>query len=218
MPHPALSSLGQRRAWAPPLARESATPTVTDVQPPVLPLDRRLDCLIDALPVRRCNPGPRLMRAIRQIDPARSLVLRAIRLADGRRVDLVALPRSLQADPGCVAALRTLQERRRRCGRPLRLIREEVVDREPRLSNAQLVGGCRWTGLTPRGRQALLRHLRERGGSASLAACLGCLAGEADPAGAILALVAGKVLQLDLDRPLGPESWVRLGPFLRARA
>jgi len=176
------------------------------------PLACRLDFLIGALPVERLELDPTLLRAMRRLDPRRRLVLRRIRIAHGASVDLIALPYGFENDPARLAALRNLRSRRQRLGLPLRIIREAVVDREPRLSNARLIHESAGFHPSRPATERLLRHLFIAGGCDSLRSCLVPLRGEVDPACAVLALVGSNRLAVDLDQPLGPASPVRRLP------
>lgn len=176
------------------------------------PLAQRFDWLLEALPVERMALDRSLVRALRRLDPECRLVLRRIRRIDGTVFDLVALPREIEDRPTRLNALRKLRARRIRLGRPLRLIREAVVDREPRLANARLIHDCGRYPPSARAAGRLIRHLVTVGGSDRLGACLAALSGTFDPACGLLTLVGAKVVTVDLERPLGPESRVSLMP------
>ncbi|MCJ2082803.1 hypothetical protein [Methylobacterium sp. J-090] len=176
------------------------------------PLARRFDWLLNALPVERMPLDRSLLRAVRRFDPDRHLVLRRIRCTDGAVFDLVALPRDSEAHPARLYGLRKLRARRHRLGRPMRLIREAVVDREPRLSNARLIDECAGYHPSACATERLIRRLDREGGSARLEACLPALRGAFDPACTLLALVGSKVVAIDLEQPLGPDSRVSLMP------
>ncbi|KAB1070031.1 hypothetical protein [Methylobacterium planeticum] len=215
VPNPATDD--EATPWTPPLLRETfaAVPWRQEPDPSEhKPLARHLGWLLDAAPVETRNPGPSLMRDIARLDSGHGLVLRGLRLANGTPVDLVALPRSVEADPACIAALQALRQRRGRAGRPLRLVRAATIERQPRLSNARRIAAC--AGLEPPLRETrdLVRRLKAQGGASTLRYCLGAMRGVADPVGAILSLVGAKILQIDLEHPLGPDSWLRLSPLL----
>ncbi|WP_156647676.1 hypothetical protein [Methylobacterium sp. Leaf87] len=177
---------------------------------PAETLAQRFDWLIDAMPVERTLLDRSLVRAVRRLDPDGHLILRRIRVAGGATFDLLALPDGFLDRPAHRDALRALRSRRHRLGCPLRLIREAVVSREPRLSNARLIHESAGFHPSRCATRRLIRHLFAEGGSATLRDCLPPLRGETDPACAILALVASKFLAVDLDHPLGPESRVHL--------
>jgi len=93
------------------------------------------------------------------------------------------------------------------------LVPESVIRSEPRLTNSLLVSSCDSVRVTPRERLVLLSHLAEVGGSAPLEACAEALAGSPDPAGAVLRLVAERVLTIALDRPIDLHSEVSLAAW-----
>lgn len=182
---------------------------------PEEPLVERLACLLAALPVQIEGHDEGLAAQIAALGLAGSgLILRRIRVADGRLVNLVVLPESVRRTVSHVRAVVQLRRREQRSGRCLVVIGEATVDREPRLSNARLVSRC--AGFLPRTavRLRIAEHLT-RSGSADLIDLLRYTRGQADPAAAILALVADKTLTVDLDEPLGPDSPVRLNPQTR---
>lgn len=138
------------------------------------------------------------------------LVLRSVRLTDGRTVSLVAVPSACWRDPVLHARVLDLKWTRELSGQRLVLVPESVIRAEPRLTNALLVSACDGVHVTPRERLILLSHLAEVGGSASLGVCAEWLAGSVDPAGAVLRLVAERVLTIALNRPIDLQSEVSL--------
>ncbi len=141
------------------------------------------------------------------------LVLRSVRLTGGRTVSLVAVPSACWRDPDLHARILDLKWAVEFSGRRLVPVPESVIRAEPRLANALLVSACDGVHVTPRERLILLSHLAEVGGSASLEVCAEWLTGSPDPAGAVLWLVAERVLTIALDRPIDLQSEVSLAAW-----
>lgn len=85
---------------------------------------------------------------------------------------------------------------------------EGALDREPCIGDALLIAGCSGLPVAPSDRLALLAALVEVGGSMPLADAATMMVRADDPVAAVLALVAGRVVGLDLGAPIGPESAV----------
>ena len=98
-------------------------------------------------------------------------------------------------------------------GQRLLLVPESVIRAEPQLTNALLVSACDGVHVTPRECLMLVSHLAEVGGSASLEVCAEALTGSAYPAGAVLRLVAERVLTIALARPIDLQSEVSLAAW-----
>jgi hypothetical protein len=141
------------------------------------------------------------------------LVLRSVRLTNGRTVSLVAVPSACWRDPVLHARILDLKWAVELAGCRVVLVPESVIRAEPRLTNALLVSACDDVRVTPRERLILLSHLAEVGGSASLEICAEWLTGSTDPAGAVLRLVAERVLTIALDRPIDLQSEVSLAAW-----
>jgi hypothetical protein len=141
------------------------------------------------------------------------LVLRSVRLTSGRGVSLVAVPSTCWRDPVLHARLLDLKWAVEFSGRRVVLVPESVIRAEPRLTNALLISACDGVHVTPRERLILLSHLAEVGGSASLEICAEWLTGSTDPAGAVLRLVAERVLTIALARPIDLQSEVSLAAW-----
>ena len=213
----AASSIAPSTPWLAPRAEQTASPFAGErLAEPAETLAQRLDWLLGALPVACQLPDADLERAILRIDPTGRLVLRSIRLAEGTEIDLIAVPSAVTDEPARLSALRALRRRRHRAGLPLRLIREAVVAREPRLSQARLIADCAQFRPSARAGERLMHGLRAQGGSAPLRDCLAALRGELDPACAVLALVGSKHLTVPLDELLGPDTTVSLSPLTHA--
>jgi hypothetical protein len=141
------------------------------------------------------------------------LVLRSVCLTGGRTVSLVAVPSACWRDPDLHARVLDLKWTRELSGQRLVLVPESVIRAEPRLTNALLISASDGVHVTPRERLMLLSQLAEVGGSASLEVCAEVLAGSVDPAGAVLRLVAERVLTIALDRPIDLNSEVSLAAW-----
>lgn len=176
-------------------------------------LAQRLDWVLQALPVTVKPDDPTLRARVAALDPSGGLVLRRLRLADGRVIHLIAVPARLPERERGIVELRRLQRRLWRSGALLRLVGEAVVDREPRLGTARLIAAHAGRVPSRRSREILRRGLGERGGSATVGEALGWLEGERDGFVALLALLAQGAARLDLDRPFGAASRLSLGPL-----
>jgi hypothetical protein len=179
------------------------------------PLPYAFDARLGVTPgIRSVSDDPQCERFAHTLGLAQvGLVLRSVRLSGGRTVSLVAVPSACWRDPVLHARILDLKWAVEFSGRRLVLVPESVIRVEPRLTNALLVSACDSVRVTPRERLILLSHLAEVGGSASLEVCAEALAGSADPAGAVLRLVAERVLTIALDRPINLQSEVSLAAW-----
>ncbi len=179
------------------------------------PLPYAFDARLGVTPgIRSVSDDPQCERFAHTLGLAQvGLVLRSVRLSGGRTVSLVAVPSACWRDPVLHARILDLKWAVEFSGRRLVLVPESVIRVEPRLTNALLVSACDGVHVTPRERLTLLSHLAEVGGSASLEVCAEALAGSADPAGAVLRLVAERVLTIALDRPINLQSEVSLAAW-----
>jgi hypothetical protein len=164
--------------------------------------------------VRSFSPDPQSERLAHSLDLAQAgLVFRSVRFTSGRGVSVAAVPSVFWRDPIVHARVLELKWVAKTRGRRLVLVPESVVRAEPRLTNALLISACNSVRVTSRERLILLSHLAEVGGSASLEICAEALAGSVDPAGAVLRLVAERVLTIALDRPIDLQSEVSLAAW-----
>jgi hypothetical protein len=179
------------------------------------PLPYAVDARLSVTPgVRSVSDDPQCETFARTLDLAQvGLVLRSVRLINGRTVSLVAVPSACWRDPVLHARVFDLKWTRELSGRRIVLVPESVIRAEPRLTNSLLVSACDGVRVTPRERLILLSHLAEVGGSATLEVCAEWLAGSVDPAGAVLRLVAERVLTIALDRPIDLQSEVSLAAW-----
>ncbi|MBB3021293.1 hypothetical protein FHR70_004389 [Microvirga lupini] len=179
------------------------------------PLPYAVDALLNVKSgVRSVSDNPQCETFARTLGLAQiGLVLRSVRLSGGRTVSLVAVPSACWRDPDLHARVLDLKWAVEFSGRRLVLAPESVIRAEPRLTNALLVSACDGVHVTPRERLMLLSHLAEVGGSASLEVCAEWLTGSPDPAGAVLRLVAERVLTIALDRPIELQSEVSLAAW-----
>ncbi|WP_445504414.1 hypothetical protein [Microvirga sp. G4-2] len=179
------------------------------------PLPYAVDALLGVQSVvRSVSDDPRCEKFAHTLDLAQvGLVLRSVRLTSGRSVSVVAVPSACWRDPVLHARMLDLKWAVEFSGQRLILVPESVIRAEPRLTNALLVSACDGVAVMPRERLILLSHLAEVGGSASLEDCAEALTGSADPAGAVLRLVAERVLTIALDRPVDLQSEVRLAAW-----
>lgn len=179
------------------------------------PLPHAFDAGLGLAPdVRSFSPDPQSERLAQSLDLAQAgLIFRSVRLINGRGVSVVAVPSVCWRDQTVHARVLELKWLAKTRGRRLVLVPESVVRAEPRLTNALLVSACDGVHVTPRERLMLLSHLAEVGGSAPLEICAEALAGSVDPAGAVLRLVAERVLTIALDRPIDLQSEVSLAAW-----
>jgi hypothetical protein len=179
------------------------------------PLPYAFDALLNVKSgVRSVSDDPQCERFARTLGLAQvGLVLRSVRLSGGRTVSLVAVPSACWRDPVLHARILDLKWAVEFSGGRLVLVPESVIRAEPRLTNSLLVSACDGVHVTPRERLMLLSHLAEVGGSASLEVCAEWLTGSTDPAGAVLRLVAERVLTIALDRPIDLQSEVSLAAW-----
>lgn len=193
-----------KQAWGepPPPRREPGPPLV-----------ERVGCLLAALPLLVDGHDQDLAQRLAALGLTETgLILRRLRLGDRRRFNLVVLPDAVRQDSRQLALLTRLRRRENRSGRRLILVGECVIDRQPRLANAQLIAECAGFLPSATGRLAVTAQLTMTGAT-ELAALLPLLRRQVDPAASVLALVAAKTLVVDLDRPLGPHSLVWLSPL-----
>jgi hypothetical protein len=199
----------------------SSTPQTAEIAHTVAGLGREapLPYAFDALlnvksGVRSVSDDPQCEKFAHTLGLAQvDLVLRSVRLSGGRTVSVVAVPSACWRDPVLHARVLDLKWAVEFSGRRVVLVPESIIRAEPRLTNALLVSACDSVRVTPRERLILLSHLAEVGGSASLEVCAEALAGSADPAGAVLRLVAERVLTIALDRPIDLQSEVSLAAW-----
>jgi hypothetical protein len=176
------------------------------------PLPYAFDALLNVKSgVRSVSDDPQCEKFAHTLGLAQvGLVLRSVRLSGGRTVSVAAVPIACWRDPDLHARVLDLKWTRELSGQRLVLVPESVIRAEPRLTNALLISACDGVRVTPRERLMLLSHLAEVGGSASLEVCAEALIGSVDPAGAVLRLVAERVLTIALDRPIDLQSEVSL--------
>ncbi len=175
-------------------------------------LVKRVDCLLAALPLLVDGHDDALARQIAVLGLARTgVILRRLRHGNRRRFNLIVVPDAVRQDAKHLAGLTRLRRRESRANRHLVLVGETTIDRQPRLANALLITECAGFLPSASGRLAVIALLAESGAT-ELAALLPLLRRQVDPAASVLALVAAKALAVDLDRPLGPHSLVRLSP------
>ncbi len=179
------------------------------------PLPYAFDALLGVTPcARSVSDDPQCEKFAHTLGLAQvGLVLRSVRLTSGRSVSLVAVPSVCWRDEILHARILDLKLAVELAGRRLVLVPESVIRAEPRLTNSLLVSACDSVRVTPRERLILLSHLAEVGGSATLEVCAEALADSADAAGAVLRLVAERVLTIALDRPIDLNSEVSLAAW-----
>ena len=179
------------------------------------PLPYAFDALLNVKSgVRSVSDDPQCEKFAHSLGLAQTgLVFRSVRLKDGRSVSLIAVPSACWREPALHARVLDLKWAVEFSGRRVVLVPASVIRAEPRLTNALLVSACDGVRVTPRERLILLSHLAEVGGSASLEICAEALTGSADPAGAVLRLVAERVLTIALDRSIDLQSEVSLAAW-----
>ena len=188
-------------------------PAVAFDRPVTLPLFAPLAACLDAvLIVTPVVTAITLDPVVEALEPclglgSAGLVSRRVRVADGRRLTVVGVPGSVWRSTAKTALL-TLKAAAARVGRRVLLVPEGALDREPRMSDALLVAGCAGLAVAPADRLSLGAALIAASGSLPLADAAECMARADDPVAAVLSLFAGRVVGLDLGRPLGPESRV----------
>jgi hypothetical protein len=179
------------------------------------PLPYAVDALLGVKSgVRSVSDDPQCEKFARTLDLAQvGLVFRTVRLMREQTVSLIAVPSACWRDPVLHARVLDLKWTRELSGSRCVLVPESAIRAEPRLTNSLLVSACDGVRVTPRERLILLSHLAEVGGSGSLEICAEWLTGSADPAGAVLRLVAERVLTIALDRPIDLQSEVSLAAW-----
>lgn len=173
--------------------------------PIVAPIAGRLDAVLTVIPVVAAfGPDPAAEGIERLFGLGDTgLVIRRVRLVDGRCVTVAAVPSRVRSD---VLAFKRAVEA---CGRRVILVPEGALDREPLGTNSLLIAGCAGARVSPSDRLALVTALLEAGGSLSLADAAEIMVRSDDPVAAVLALVPARVVLLDLAVPVGPDSTVR---------
>ena len=93
-------------------------------------------------------------------------------------------------------------------GRRLVVETSATLRTEPRLSTVKLVMACRHTHVSAGDRVRILHHLDECG-SAPLVECAGTVQNARDGVAAVLALAVEGLVEIDIDRPILPQTPVR---------
>lgn len=181
------------------------------------PLAACLDATLAVLPgVARSDLDPvveALLAPLGLHDP--DLACRRVRPHDGPAVSVVAVPSDVWHGPAGKAGLLSLKRAAAALGRRLVLVPEGAFARDVRLADALLVAACARVAVAPADRLRLAGTLSLTGGAMRLADAAEQMPLAADPVAAVLALVAGGVVALDLDGPLGPDSRVVARPCAR---
>lgn len=193
----------------------AAVSTVHFDRPVPLPLGAtlaaRLDAALTVLPrVAGFGIDPAVEALERPLGLADAgLVVRRVRLDDGRTVTAVTVPSTTWTRPGGHKDLLALKRAAGTLGRRVVLVPDAALEREPRAANAMLIAGCAGSPVSPSDRLGLMGALLEAGGSMPLADAADIMLRSDDPVAAILSLVAARVVGLDLREPIGPVSTVR---------
>lgn len=128
-------------------------------------------------------------------------------VAGGRVCTLAAVPERIsRSDQGALVALKRDAAA---AGRHVVLIHERFVQRQPRLSNWQMIAEASDTTVRGSDRLAILVHLVENGGYSTMADCAALVSNDA-PLEVVLHLVADGVLRIRTDQFIGPNSRVDL--------
>jgi hypothetical protein len=127
---------------------------------------------------------------------------------DRRRVALAAIPSRLWHDSDAMALFRELKAACAILGEHVVLVPEGFINRQPRLDNAMLMAGSRHIVVPIGDRMSILEHLLENG-SATLSELASGLR-HPDPVNAIMAMVTGGLLDMNLDRPIMPTTIVTM--------
>lgn len=174
------------------------------------PLGARLDAALIALPVViGVGADPGVEALVRPLGLAEAgLVIRRVRILDGRSVTVTAVPAITWVRPDGRDRVLALKRAARTAGRRVVLVPEGTLDRDPRMADALLIAGCAGARVAPGDRLALTIALMQAGGSMPLADAAELMVRSHDPVAAVLALVAGRVVGLDLRGPVGPDSQV----------
>lgn len=128
-----------------------------------------------------------------------------------RLVTILCVPFGGWTRPEFMERVRILRSRAKAGGHETVVVSQGIVDRQPRLGNASIIGvaGRRVT-VNSTARMKVLAHLIDSG-DCPLSELAALIAGDhADPYGAILNLVSNDVLRIDLGRVISPASLVGL--------
>ena len=190
----------------------SSKPSVQALRP--LPLAARLDAALTVLSAVAWIGRDHIVEAVAEtLGRAAGLIIRRTRLDDGRLVTFVAVPMAAWTCPNGKAEVLALKYAARAVGRCVVLVPAGALDREPRVADPLLVASCAGAHVSVSDRLDLSAALLDTGGSMPLADAAGIMVQSQDPVAAVLALVAGHVLGLDLRQPIGPATPVLARPF-----
>lgn len=128
-----------------------------------------------------------------------------------RLITIVCVPFGGWTRPEFMQRVLVLRSRARAHGLDVVVVSQGIVDRQPRLGNASIIGVAgRRVSVSSTARMKVLAHLIENGDCqlSELAAVIA--ADHPDPYGAILNLVSNDVLRIDLAKVISPTSMVGL--------
>ncbi len=178
--------------------------------PVVAPLSARLDAALTIAPtVAAFGLDPAVEALMKPLGlQCAGHVIRRVRLHDGRSVTVLALLNEAWVDSNGRTSAVGLKHAARAMGRRVVLVPEGAFYREPMMTNALMIAGCAGADVSPSDRLALMAALLEAGGSMPLADAAETVPRSDDPVAAVLSLVAGRAVCLDLSELIGPESRV----------
>ena len=127
---------------------------------------------------------------------------------DRRSVALVAIPTRLWHDNKAMTLFHELKAGCAILGEHVVLVPEGFITRQPRLDNAMLMASARDVVMPISDRMSILEHLMETG-SATLSELASGLR-HPDPVNAIMGMVTSGLLDMNLDRPIMPNTVVTM--------
>lgn len=126
-----------------------------------------------------------------------------------RIITVVAVPKRTWFNPRLRPKLHALKAAARKLGVRIVLVPSRAVRREPRISNARLIAGCKDHAVLISDRVAILHQISKQPG-VHLQECAD-LVKHGDPVAAILALVADGSIQVAMDEHISPVSALYCG-------
>lgn len=124
----------------------------------------------------------------------------------GKVVTLVCVPHQHWNRPASMAKVLDLRFQAKAAGHLVVLVPQSIVERQPRLGNAEIIARTAKVRVDSASRMIVLAHLIEHGDT-SLSELAGLIQ-HSDPFAAILHLVAVGAVAIDLERAITPSSLV----------
>lgn len=128
-----------------------------------------------------------------------------------RLVTIVCVPFGGWTRPEFMDRVHVLRSRAKAQGHHVVVVSQGIVDRQPRLGNASIIGVAgRRVSVSSTARMKVLAHLIDNGDCQLSDLASTIAADHPDPYGAILSLVSNDVLRIDLAKVISPTSMVGL--------